>query len=296
MRGVVIAVVVGLVGGCLPAPPDPVYAVRRSALVSHPAPPSRSGAPMTRDVEFQLSHSTVVVPIEPVETIGANAGLYVARHNIGGGVRFRTTENFDLGLRFETSLLRGAMAIAKDRDAPPYGTSVAFGPTFHYAAPLGGGFYLGFAMDLLLRWNPYREEGRCIRNCSYGADSYVESGNHVHLQPTFAVLPSYRAGRFTVFVGLTRRNHATNTKNDTQTESANERDDADELRTGPAYVLLGGGVEAELGSGFKLLAHVYQPVSTSVARYGPVLGLALSFGFDRLPLPQAPQRQWRRPQ
>lgn len=292
MRWLVAVAVVGLQAACLPPPPDPVYAVRRSALVSHPAPPSHTGAPMTKDVEFRLSDSTVLVPIKPVETIGANAGLYVARHNISTGVRFKVAEVFDLGVRTEVSLLTGAMPIAKDRDAPPPGTGVAFGPTFHYAAPLGGGLYLGFALDLMVRWDPYREQGRCIRNCSYGADSYVEEGHHALFQPVFAVLPSYRVGRFTVFAGITRRDHATNTRNDTQTETANDYDNADELRNGPAYVLLGGGVEVELGGGVKVLGHIYQPVSTSVARYGPVLGLALSVGFDK---PSEPEwrRRWR---
>lgn len=292
MRWLVVSAVLALQTACLPPPPEPVYAVRRSALVSHPAPPPHSGAPMTKDVEFQLSDSTVLVPIKPVETIGANAGLYVARHNIGTAMRFKVSEVFDMGIRSEVSLLRGSMAIAKLHDAPPDGTSVGVGPTLHYAAPLGGGFYLGFALDLLVRWNPYREEGRCIRNCSYGTDSYVEEGNHAHLQPVFAVLPSYRVGRLTVFAGITRRNHATNTKNDTQTETANDHDDADEVRTGPAYVLLGGGVEVELGGGVKLLGHIYQPVSTSVARYGPVLGLAISVGFDNGNEPEW-RRRWR---
>jgi len=260
--------------------PQPKYAVRRSALVSHPAPPARSGAPLRKDFELRFNNSTVVVPVEPVETPGANAGLYVARHNFGLGTRFKVSDTFDFGFRAEASLLRGSMAIAKDRHTPPTGSSVAFGPTFHYSAPLGKRWYLGFALDLAIRVNPIREDGRCIHNCQRGSNSYTEEDEDAHLQTNFAVLPSYRFDRLVVFGGVSRRNHPTNEKNGVVTGPRGGFDDDGELTSGPVYLMLGGGVEVDLGAGFKLMGQLFQPVSTSIASYGPVFGLAISIAID----------------
>ena len=183
------------------------------------------------------------------------------------------------------------MVIAKDRHAPPNGTSIAFGPTLHYAAPISERFYLGFALYLALRFNPISEDGRCVRNCQRGGPNfYSEEDDHAHLQTNFAVLPSYRFDRVVVFGGVSRRNHPTNTKNGVvgRYRNNNDWDSDDELSSGPVYVMLGGGVEVDVGGGVKLMGQLFQPVSTSIARYGPVFGVAISIGIDGKPM------QWKK--
>src|SRR5687767_12774719 len=84
----------GSAGACMPTP-EPVYAVRRSALIPHVAPPAHSGAPPRGRLQLEFHGSTVIAPIPAQEAAGANAGLYIARHNLGGSVRVRPTANFD---------------------------------------------------------------------------------------------------------------------------------------------------------------------------------------------------------
>ncbi len=276
-RAVGVFVIAMLVfAGCLPPPPQPIYAVRRSALISHPAPVMRSGAPLDSKVQFQIDNSTVVVPVEPVETEGANAGLFVARHNPGVGLRLRINDSYDVGFRVQTGLLRGAMAITEKPSAPPDGDVIQVGTTWNYSAKLTPKFRLAWAADLLVSANPFDEETRCIRNCR-GIGGSSEGGYKLTLITTFSILPSYKTGPVTWFGGLSIRNHPTNTKTDVISQSALMNDDADDLRRGPFYWLAGGGIEVEVGDTVRFLAQIYQPMSDYVARYGPVLGIGVRF-------------------
>lgn len=259
--------------GCVQAPPPPVYAVQRSALVAHPSPPVWSGTPLRGRVQFQASNSTVVVPVEPEETDGANSGLFVARTNIRGALRVRLWSNLTLKLMGEVSPDKKAMQIADESLGSPKGSVGALGVGIEYSALLSGPWRLGVAGDLSTSRSPFRELGRCVANCDGAADEYYEEGEHSIAIYSVSVVPSYDFGNLVLFGGLTMRNHPTNTRKNRQIAGAN--DEMDELREGPAYYLLATGVEVRATPHLSIVGHVFQPLSTDVAKYGPAVGLAI---------------------
>lgn len=276
MRGIASVVVLA---GCVAPKPVPVYSVRRSALVPHTQPPMRTGHAPDGSVRFTTYDSTVLVPVKPTETAGANAGLYIARHNIGGSLDITLSERTDLALLVQGSLLRGAMAVANDAARPP-DTDGTMGAGFElaHAFALSDQVDLGVVAGALHLEVPFFEEGRCIANCTdTGSGYYSESGEHGVTIWSLSLIPSYRDGNVTVFAGVTLRNHPTNSKFDTETATSNAYDDADELRGGPMYTILGGGLEWAATRTIKLLALVHRPVSNTVVHYGPAFGFALSF-------------------
>lgn len=272
MRLVAVIGLLVLAGGCVPGPPPPVYAVQRSALVAHPSPPIWSGTPLRGRVQFQASSSTVVVPVEPEETDGANAGLFVARTNLGGTLRIRFWENLTVKLLGEMSPDKKAMQIAEESLGSPRGAVNTLGAGLEYSAPLTGPWRLGLAGELRTSRSPFREEGRCIENCLDAPDYYEEGWHRVSIYSA-SLVPSYDLGKVVLFAGLTVRNHPTNTRKNRQTARVN--DSMDELREGPAYFLLGSGVEVRATKHISVLGHVFQPVSTEIARYGPAIGFAI---------------------
>lgn len=264
--------------GCVASTAEPVYAVRRSALVPHPQPPMRTGFPLDGDVRLSVTDSTVLVPVQPVETAGANAGLYVARHNIGGALRFRIGDA-EIGLSGQGSLLRGAMPVAKDAArAPSYGAAV-FGAQLAYSIEIDPRFRIGFEVSAAHAMISFFEQRRCIQNC-VGAGYSEESGEHEVLISGWSVTPSLRQGRATFFGGITRVNHLTNSKLDIETATSQQFDDADEVRPGPTYTILGIGVEYAATRTLKLLGQVHQAISSDVVSYGPAFGIAFSLDLD----------------
>ena len=262
-----------LAGGCVPAPPPPVYAVQRSALVAHPSPPVWSGTPLRGRVQFQGSHSTVVVPVEPEETDGANAGLFVARTNVRGAIRIRLWDNLIVKLIGELSPDKKAMQIADESLGSPKGTVASAGVGLEYSAPISGPWRLGLAGDLSTSSSPFREQGRCVANCQGVPAEYYEEGEHSVAIYSMSVVPSYDFGDVVLFAGLTMRNHPTNTRKNRQIAGVD--DEMDELRQGPAYYLLGTGVEVRATRHLSIVGHVFQPLSTDIAKYGPAIGFAI---------------------
>lgn len=276
-----IVIAVSLVySGCVGSD-EPLYAVRRSALVPHPQPPMQTGHAPDDDLRLTVYDSTVLVPVRPVETAGANAGLYVARHNLGGDLAIAVSPRTELLLGGEASLLRGAMAISRDAPPPPLDTSAVFTMRagMAHAVQLSDDVQLGLHLSLGSSTIPYNEEGRCLMNC--GASTYyATSGTHEVMDWSASLLPNYRVGRLTMFGGLTLTNHPTNSKYDTVRETQLAYEDDAQTRTGPTYAIAGAGAEWAASRTVHFLAQVFEPLSTSVAAYAPAFAVALSVGAD----------------
>ena len=220
----------------------------------------------------QGGSSTVVVPVEPTETQGANAGLFVARTNIGGALRMRFGDNLTIKLIGEFAPDKNAMQISEESLGSPEGMVATLGAGFEYSVPLSGPWRLGLAADLSLGRSPFREQGRCIENC-FSAPDYYEEGRHSVPIYSASVIPSYSVGDVVFFGGLTMRNHPTNTRKNRQI--AGTDDESDELRQGPAYYLVGTGVEVQASRHLSFVGHIFQPISTDIAKYGPAVGFAI---------------------
>jgi len=271
---VVPALALATLSGC---GPEPMYQVRRSALVMHPSPPLRTGAPMTEAVELSARASTVLMPIAPHEARDANADLHVARHNLATSVRFRVDARWDLGLLFETGLQRGSMAIAKDSLVLPDVTAVSgAGVTMQYAIPIDRHVSLGIAVDGLLVAVPYREIFHCIENCD-GVSDFDRDATELTPVGRLALLPSYRDRGVTAYGGLTLVNHPVVAKHQVLGEWSADR--LDRVDPGPGYLLLSAGLDYRATPVVHLFAEGFVPVSRSVASYGPSIGGGLRFSL-----------------
>jgi hypothetical protein len=268
-----------LLAGCLP---EPQYAVRRTAVVPHPAPPARSGQPLEAKVRLSGHHSSVIVPVEPRENPTSNSGLYVARHNLGGQVRFKASPAWDLGFGYQRSLKRGAMATDRSNAFIPRDGASTTTAGGLYSAPLDleDRFRLAVALDLGVVRASVREEGHCIANCEYAAPSYVDQGTRTVGFASASLIPSYRTGNWVTFASATVQNHPTNVDKDIQ--GAWTADPSDDLNDGPPYLILGAGLEYRDPSGVTILGHIYQPLSTSVVQYGPAAGFSVAIELGAL--------------
>ncbi|MCC6997501.1 MAG: hypothetical protein IT370_22990 [Deltaproteobacteria bacterium] len=256
--------------GCGPAP---VYQVRRSALVMHPTPPLRTGAPMSEPVEIAARASTVLMPIAPHEARDANADLHVARHNLSTSVRFRVSARGDLGLLFETGLQPGSMAIAEDSLAlPDVGAVSGAGVTMQYAVELNQRVSLGIAFDGLLVAVPYREVLRCVENCE-GISDFDRDATELTPVGRLALLPSYRERNVTAYGGVTLVNHPVAARR--QVLDTWSADISDRIDPGPLYTLLSAGLDYRATPVLHLFTEGFIPVSRSVASYGPSIGFGV---------------------
>lgn len=287
MRAVAVMIsALALLGGC---GPEPVYQVRRSALVMHPTPPLRTGAPMTESVEISARASTVLMPIAPHEARDANADLHVARHNLATSLRFRVNARWDLGLLFETGLQRGSMAIAKDSLVLPDVTAVSgAGVTMQYAIPITQRVSLGLAFDGLLVLVPYREIFHCIQNCE-GISDFDRDATELTAVRRLALLPSYRDRGVTAYGGLTLVNHPVAAKH--LVLGGWSADSADAVDSGPTYLLLSAGLDYRVTPIVHLFAEGFVPVSgmQAVASYGPTIGFGLRLSLAELADAPAPR-------
>lgn len=260
--------------GCVP---EPVYAVRRSALVPHPAPPMRTGRAPDHEVRASFYSSTDVVAATPQANPGANAGLYVARHNLGGSLEVRVLPHTYAAATAQVSFREGEMAVASDAAMPPDGGNAnGIGFEIGHALVLSDQVQLAIVAGMMEFDVPYYEQAHCIANCNGVALDYMESGTHGVEIWSFSLLPSYREGSLTLFSGLTLRNHPTNTKADDQTAAGLGYDSQQEIRGGPLTVILGAGVEWAATDYIKLMALAYQPVISEVVSYGPAVAIAAS--------------------
>lgn len=274
----VLCLFAALATGCV----WPTYEVRRSAFVPHLVPPARSGQPPAGRVQLAGYDSTVIVPVDPVEAPNANSGLYVARHQIGGGARIRVGESsFDVGPEVEVGLPADAMRTSEDAPGQPEGATWGSGISMQYAIPLGDMMRLGIAGGFLLYTVPYREIATCISGCSSG---YEESGRHFVPVYSLSLLPSVRVNRSLVaFGGVTFRNQPTNTGDAIETKEAFESDDSAEVRAGPMNMIVAAGVEVDLGAGLKAFTQLAQPITRDPLAYGPSVGAGLSLALGEPP-------------
>ena len=274
MRAGVRWLVLLLFAACVPTP---VYAVRRSALVPHPQPPIETGRAPDHEVRLSGYSATDVIAVKPVANAGANTGLYVARHNLGAKLDIRVLPRTWFSAIGQTSLLQGSMAVATDAAMrPDQGNANGGGFEIGHAFVLADHVQLGVVAGMMEFEIPYYEQLHCISLCDHAVLDYTKSDTEGVAIWSLALLPSYRDGSFTVFGGLTFRNHPTNTKLTTEDSYVMPYDADQNIREGPIYPIADFGVEWAANDYLRLLALVHQPLRSSLVSYGPAVAIAAS--------------------
>jgi hypothetical protein len=265
------------------------YSVRKSALAPHIAPPMRSGHGLgDASAEAAFGASTLASTGRPTEGEEANAGLHIPSVELGGALRGRVTDYLDVGVLFDYGLRRGATSTSDDQPTPDNGNVWGGGASLFLSLPTASpALRVGIGLDLMAYSIPYVEYRTCIENCAGHPYSTVDHDRETIGVYSVSLVPSWRAGRLTLFGGGTLRNHPTIAKGGIEGEDLDLDDDVD---AGPANVLVSAGAEVELGAGVRAMGMVYQPITSDPVEYTPTFGVALTIPLGRRaqPAPAAP--------
>jgi len=252
---------------------------RRAAVVPHMVSTPRSGQNI-HDGRGQvfLENSVVTRVQNPKEAPDANAGLYIPRYQMGGGMRLRMGENWDLGFLFEYGFREGAVAVASDVPPGPDHGAFGGGISVGYSIRATPRFRIGIVLDTLLYAIPYVEYLEV--NCPTPSECTGGEKQTAWIPVlSLSVLPSFRVNRWLVlFTGITLRNHPTIDKHSWETVG-----DDNDVEVGPPNVTLGAGAEFQVHRRVRLMIHAYLPVTRDPVIYYPVIGAQLAVSFGRPP-------------
>lgn len=262
--------------------------MRRAALVPKIQPSQRNGQPMGNAVsEVSAGTAGLVSLTEPGEVEEANAGIAVPRSQVNAAARLKVAPNFDLGLLWDHGFDEGSIAISDDQPDPEgdvYGAGLS---TYYSAETVDPRFRVGVGLDLLFYSVPYVEYRNCIENCFGERFTEVDHDRDTIPVLSAALIPSYRLSpKWTVFGGVTMRNHPTIPKEDIE----GSIDFEEEVESGPFNYLVSAGIEREIFGRVRAMLVLYQPVVANPVRYGPTIGLNVTLPLGRRDPPPG-QRQ-----
>jgi len=276
-----------LVGALIFSGASSQYKKQRAGLVPHMQPNQRSGRAIGENhSELALGTSTLSLLADPKKVEDANAGLYIPRVELSGGVRFRMNKQFDLGVLFDYGLDKGSKAIQKGQPEVDNGDVIGGGLTTQYVLQTGNpDLTVGFGLDVLLYSVPYVEYTDCFEFCVEG-DPFegVERDREKVWVGAFGITPAWRLNdNISVFGGITMRNHPTVKRFETQNAIDEAFGDDDVVQAGPANFVTNAGIEYTFGNGVRAMLHVFQPINADPVRYGPTFGAAFAIPLGRDP-------------
>jgi hypothetical protein len=258
--------------------------VRRSALVPAITPPLVDGQPIDNGrAKLSFGNATYVRASTPVElTQQSNAGMYIPRTQFGLQAMFRIGRDFALGPKLEIGLKEGAQPIADDIPPVPDSPVVGLGPAVQYSIRVAKGFRIGLELETLLTFAPYAEYSYDMA----GNFLEKESGTDSVFILGMSLIPSYRRGPVTVFLGISGRNQPVNTKEEFQSVADDIFEDDNEVRFGPMYGVVFGGLNLRFFHRLDLTAQIYYPFTQDPVAYGgPALAAWLSVTLGDPPRP-----------
>lgn len=278
MRPFILALLVA--AGCQ------TYAQHRAALVPHQSPLPIDGQPLQSAGALALGASNLGNVTAP-NAGDPGAGDIVPSDQLRGSLDLRASRNVSLGVAYEHGLAAGATRVKDseppitDEDVTGYGAHIAVSiPTSNPA------WRIGVATELMMWTIPWVQYSTCVDNCGTSTGTTVMSTGRDQV-PTIAlaIVPSYRAGRLTVFGGFTARNHPTIIEK-IDTVLPNEPAD---VQSGPFNITAQAGAEIEISSGVTASVLVHQTLTRDPVIYGPSLAAMLTIPLGRdEPPPAAP--------
>jgi len=271
-----------LAGGCVP---PPTYSVRSSALTPHMTPSFRNGQAMdTAPAELGVALGSVLRARDPEEG-NPDDGVVVPTTEVNGNLRFRPTRDFDLGVIYDRGLASGAVSLSPNQPVPDGGDVAGGGVSLYYSVPTGEpGIRVGLAADLVVYDVPTVSYTTCSANCTDPRTQVTQESDMVGVW-SFAIIPSWRRGRFTGFAGATLKNHPTIEKSVVVSTYGYPDPEVD---GGPVNVVFSAGAEVDLAAGFKASVLAYNVVGADPVDYGPTVALGLTVPLGRPVAPPAP--------
>ena len=256
------------------------YNYNRAALVPRPTPRMHSGAPLAGRGELSVGASSVASFGDP--GVGdPNAGVEIPATQLHGDARLRLGDIVALGFLYENGLDAGAKPLKSTQPPVDGGNVQGIGISVDVHIPTSNPqLHIGLGVDAIVWSVPYVEYFTCAMNeACFPYQVQTHGSDNVD---TFAasLTPTYKASdTVTLFGGLTLRNHPTIDQKGMETDPLLF---SPQVESGPAQVVLSGGVELTLAGGAILASAVaYWDSSQSIAKYTPGLGMLLSVPLGR---------------
>jgi hypothetical protein len=258
-----------LVGACS------TYDYNRAALVPRATPRMSTGQPLAGKAQLSLGASSVAHLGDP-SAGDQTAGLEVPGTQLFGSLSAKLTEGFSMGFFHERGLAKGSRALHADQPPVESDSVGGYGVSVDLSIPTGDPrFHIGLGLDAMLWLVPYVEYriGTSFTDVDYGSDSVGTLAA--------SVTPSFRAtDAVTVFGGVTLRQHPTLDQKGTVVIDPGLS--GTDVESGPANVIVSGGVEVSLADGTLLAsAMAYMDVSRDPVKYGPGAALMLSIPLGK---------------
>ncbi|MGE5184879.1 MAG: hypothetical protein ACM31C_22560 [Acidobacteriota bacterium] len=256
------------------------YAQHRAALVPHAAALPWNGQPLATTGELDVGASNLADHVAP-RAGNPDDGDSVPSTQLRGELAMRARDNWRFAAVHERGLVGTETQLTSSQppllghDVTGYGGELAY--SIATAAPE---WRIGVAAELLIWSVPWVEYTTCVAAC--GTQVYTSTRTGSDLVPTFALafVPSYHAGRWTLFGGLTLRNHPTAPA--TSLGTGPNTDDI--VNAGPLNVIVHAGAEVALG-GVRASVVVDQDTTTDPVRYGPGIGVMVAIPLGSEPRP-----------
>jgi hypothetical protein len=272
----------------LPALACSTYAQHRAALVPRATPYLGDGQPLDARAQLAAGASNLGEMLAP-SAGDPDTGVATPGVQLEGAFALRATKNLSFSVIYDRGLDRTAHPANSSEPPIHNGDSQQFGFGWAYSIDTGTpGFRVGIANQLLTASVPWIQYTTCTQNCDASGmatgNTIVDKGSTNVPIVVVAVVPSYRTGRFTVFGGITARNHP-NVIDKITTDVPLDPD----ITPGPLNVLAHVGASVELGAGIRAALVVHQEFTGDPVRYGPGVAatIALPLGRDAI----APARQ-----
>lgn len=263
MKAVVFAIVIAATG-C------EVRNVNRAATVPHMTPTLRNGAPLDAPGELVLGASSVADA-----SIGATdrtAGVEVPGTQLEGALRGRLGRYVTVGLIVAHGLDGTTQAIKANQPAVDGGGPTGRGATITAIVPTSDPHWtVGFDLESLVWSVPWIEYSACVENCG-GATASRSSGTSNVGQMALGVVPTYHTDRFSVWGGLTVRNHPTIQQKDVEVGV----DSSGDVEGGAPNLVVSAGADVDLGGGVRGGLTLYQVAYGTPVRYAPNLAATLT--------------------
>jgi hypothetical protein len=224
---------------------------------------------------FTFGNSSVAWKDPPRRDPASDSGLYVSSIQLDGNLHFNLGPSGNLALWAPISygLSDYAFAAAPCMRKPDAAGVFTGGVGVAYTQPLGERWHIGMSLETMLSFIPSHIHSTCVANCEYAAQVTDHEDTDVMLILRTGFMAGVRLWVFRIFAGLYLRNHPSNTQVTHSITYAPTAADGD-IEFGPLYVILGAGLEAEIGPFVSVLAQVFQPLPLyrHDLVYGPIIG------------------------
>jgi hypothetical protein len=267
------------------------YNYNRAALVPHASPRLHSGAPLDGRAELSAGASSVANLGDP--GVGdPNAGIEIPGTQLHGDFRL-AMGGLSVGMIYENGLERTAHALKSTQPPVDGGNVEGYGFMIDYAIHTGNPrFWIGLGVEAILWDAPYVEYYTCAAEEECFPYALQTKGNDTVGTLAGSITPTYRIDDFTLFGGVTAREHPT------IQQKGMDRDplfDGPEVESGPVNFVISGGAEYTFPNApLKLSAVAYWDVTRTPAKYGPGLALLVTLPIGknaprvRAPMPVYP--------